>query len=201
MRRCSPQLLLEDLSAELDALFADRNVRGSCSDKPTANFLGRLSAEGTHRDWCHASRRDSDAVTLPAALTLGTHPRNPMPSGVIPEHWPRPASTVWAMADADELEAREWVATEITRLRSLSYDELLAMRAKPETRRETRHMVTAAGSPLVLMIGVAGEGPGGKIVDVMVNVWKPTTDSRGDRFTRFVGDSFTRPPDEPSGSR
>ncbi len=75
------------------------------------------------------------------------------------------------------------------------------MRAEPETRRETRHMVTAAGNPLVLTIGVSGDGPGGKNVHVMVNVWKPTTGLRGTRLTGFVSDAFTRAPDESPGSR
>jgi hypothetical protein len=87
-----------------------------------------------------------------------------------------------------EDEAAAWVATEIKRLRTLSYDDLLLLRNQPEHRP----MKTADGKTLGLEIQVVWDNHREqRNLRVMVDVWDPSK-----RISRsIVKDDFIRAPD------
>ncbi len=86
-----------------------------------------------------------------------------------------------------EQEAAAWVATEIERLRNLSYDDLLAL----EGLREHRPVETANGETLGLEIQVFWDNRERRNLRVVVDVWDPSK-----RFSRsIVSHDFIRAPD------
>jgi hypothetical protein len=86
-----------------------------------------------------------------------------------------------------EQEAASWVATEIERLRNLSYDDLLAL----EGQREHRPMETTDGTTLGLETQVFWDDRERQNLRVMVDVWDPSK-----RISRtIVTHDFIRAPD------
>jgi hypothetical protein len=86
-----------------------------------------------------------------------------------------------------EQAAAAWVATEVERLRSLSYDDLLAM----ESQREHRTMETADGRTLGLETQIFWDDRQRQNLRVMVDVWDPSK-----RISRsIVKNDFIRAPD------
>jgi hypothetical protein len=88
---------------------------------------------------------------------------------------------------AYEQEAAAWVAIEIERLRSLSYDDLLAL----ESQREDWTMETADGRTLGLETQILWDDRQRQNLRIMVDVWDPSK-----RISRsIVKDDFIRAPD------
>jgi hypothetical protein len=87
-----------------------------------------------------------------------------------------------------EDEAAAWVATEIERLRNLSYDDLLLLRNEPEHRP----MKTTDGTTLGLETQVIWDDHRDRRnLRVLVDVWDPSK-----RISRsIVKDDFIRAPD------
>jgi hypothetical protein len=83
-----------------------------------------------------------------------------------------------------EQEAAAWVATEIERLRNLSYGDLLALKSQPG---EHWSMETADGKTLGMERQIFWDDRRRQNLRVIVDVW----DSRW----RIAGDSFIRAPD------
>ena len=85
-----------------------------------------------------------------------------------------------------EREAAEWVATEIERLRNLSYHDLLAL----EGQQEHRPMETPDGKMLGLETQVFWDDRERRNLRVMVDVWDPAK-----RLSRSMArDDFIRAP-------
>jgi hypothetical protein len=82
-----------------------------------------------------------------------------------------------------EQEAAAWVATEIARLRNLSYGDLLALKSQPA---EHWPMETADGKTLGMETQIFWDDGKRQNLRVIVDVW----DSR-----RIAGNSFIRAPD------
>jgi hypothetical protein len=91
------------------------------------------------------------------------------------------------MTDRDATEAVKWIATEIARLRSLTYQDLV----QAEGRSEHRRKVTAGGRPLVLERQVFWDDEKKRTLRVIVDVWDPAK-----RVSRSIAtDDFIRAPD------
>jgi len=73
------------------------------------------------------------------------------------------------VANPHAQEAAKWVATEIERLRNLSYDDLAGRRNQPEHRP----METADGKPLILETQVFWDDREQRNLRVIVDVWDP----------------------------
>jgi hypothetical protein len=86
-----------------------------------------------------------------------------------------------------EQEAAAWVATEIERLRNLSYPDLLALESQPEHRP----MKTTDGKTLGMETQIFWDDRQRQNLRVMVDVWDPSK-----RISRsLVKDDFIRAPD------
>jgi hypothetical protein len=92
------------------------------------------------------------------------------------------------MNQPDEIEARAWVATEILKLRDLSYGELAAREGDAEHRQMSR----AGGKPLILETQIFWDDADEKNLRVVVDVWDP---ARRISFGSIARDDFIRAPD------
>jgi hypothetical protein len=94
------------------------------------------------------------------------------------------------MSHPDELEARQWVETEITRLRAASYAELLGRRNKPS---HTAFKSSTARS-LVGEVNVTWDGAQNEALRVLVDVYESgrgiVSTIASDDFIRASDDSF-----------
>ncbi len=92
------------------------------------------------------------------------------------------------MSHPNEIQAGEWVATEISRLRALSYANLLREESQPEHRQ----MMTADGKPLILETQVFWDDREKRNLRVIVDVWDP---AKRVSFGSIAKDGFIRAPD------
>jgi hypothetical protein len=92
------------------------------------------------------------------------------------------------MSQVNEIEARDWVAAEIKRLRALSYPELLREESQPEHRQ----MMTAGGKPLILETQVFWDDQEKSNLRVLVDVWDP---AKRVSLGSIAKDDFIRSPD------
>jgi hypothetical protein len=91
------------------------------------------------------------------------------------------------VTDLHEQEAAAWVTTEIERLRSLGYADLLAL----EGQRKHRPMETNDGQSFGLETRIFWDDRERQNIRVMVDVWDPAK-----RLSRsIVRDDFIRAPD------
>jgi hypothetical protein len=93
------------------------------------------------------------------------------------------------VAHTYEQEAAAWIATEIERLRNLSYSDLLSLKSQPA---EHRPMETADGKALVMETQLFWDDGKRQNLRVIVDVW----DFRvpGHSVIRIAGRSFIRAP-------
>jgi hypothetical protein len=95
---------------------------------------------------------------------------------------------VRAVANPHADEAAGWVATEIVRLRNLSFDDLVRREHQPEHRP----METADGKPLILETQVFWDDRELRNLRVLVDVWDP---AKRVSFVSIATDDFIRAPD------
>jgi hypothetical protein len=92
------------------------------------------------------------------------------------------------MSHPNEIEAGEWVETEISRFRALSYEDLL----REGSQHQHRQMVTADGKPLILETQVLWDDREKRNLRVIVDVWDP---AKRVSFGSIAKGDFIRAPD------
>jgi hypothetical protein len=92
------------------------------------------------------------------------------------------------MANPDAPDAAEWVAREIERLRSLSFEDLATL----ESQHEHRRRLTVAGKPLMLETQIFWDDREKTNLRVIVDVWDP---AKRVSTGSIAKDDFIRAPD------
>ena len=92
------------------------------------------------------------------------------------------------MSHPNEIEAAQWVAAEISRLRSISYADLVREESQPEHRQ----MMTVDGKPLILETQIFWDDTEKRNLRVIVDVRDP---AKRVSFGSIAKEDFIRAPD------